>query len=109
MIVPAAAVLAAAFASSVVTARLGNRPDLVQQSAREYAKYACLEQALRRSIPAGAVVAVVSGDATGQQRLTELATPWLDVTTDRSRARYLLDVVRREGACDGLDLLVLPQ
>ncbi len=109
MIVPAVVVLAPALAGTVDAGRLGNRPDRIGQSAREYAKYTCLEQELHRSVPAGSLVTVVSRSALGQQRLTELATPWLRVTTDRSRARYLLDLQRREGACEGFDLLVLPQ
>lgn len=107
--VVAVAVLFLGASSAVPATRTLVSAQAVRRHHAANARFSCIEAQLRSTVPAGASVAVVAGGVTWRQRLTELATPELSVTTDPRKADYLLDVaIRRTGKCDGNVLLVVP-
>lgn len=107
--VVAVAILLLGASSAVPATRTLAGAEAARRHHAANARFSCIEAQLRSAVPAGASVAVVAGGVTWRQRLTELATPGLSVTTDPRKADYLLDVAtRRTGKCDGYVLLVVP-
>lgn len=84
---------------------------LVGPAENTFEQYECIEDSLRREVPAGALLYVAEDDELWDQRLIELSSPDLVVVDEEKKATHIIavDQVGDQPSCAGLRLRVSPR
>jgi hypothetical protein len=79
---------------------------LVEAARRANAQFDCIDRELKAQVPPGSRIVLAVPSTVYRQRLTELATPTIAVTTDRGAADFVVEVRRVAGGpCQGVAVL----
>jgi hypothetical protein len=86
-------------------------PSTLRQERATFGFFNCVETQIRSVVHSGDAVFVDAKDDATFQRLTELATPWAHLVTDRSRARLIISLrpYTGRGSCGGNAVMVVRQ